>query len=227
MGEFSGILRQRILSWLAANVPESRINHILRVEQTAIALAQTHTLDVDRAAQAALMHDLAKYFKPQQLLEIARREGLSLDPVDELNPHLLHADVGAIVARDEFSVQEPEILAAIADHTLGRPGMSPLSCVVFLADSLEPGRGDSPELHALRRISQQDLDEAVWMTSDYTLKHLIETHRLIHPRAVLTRNWFLHHCSHSLKKKRSDLPSALSSTAMPASMPSSKTVQAS
>jgi predicted HD superfamily hydrolase involved in NAD metabolism len=212
MGEFSGILRQRLLSWLAANVPESRVNHVLRVEQTAISLAQAHGLPGEQAAQAALMHDLAKYFKPQTLLAIARQEGLAIDPVDELNPHLLHADVGAIVARDEFGVHEPEILAAIADHTLGRPGMSPLSCVVFLADSLEPGRGDTPELNALRQLSRQDLYQAVWLTCDHTLKHLLASNRSIHPRAVLTRNWFLHHCSHSLKKKRPDLPATASSS---------------
>lgn len=207
MREFSGILRQRILTWLAANVPESRINHILRVEQTAIELAQVHSrvpgLRGDKAAQAALMHDLAKYFKPQQLLEIARQEGWVLDPVDELNPHLLHADVGAVVARDQFNVQDREILAAIADHTLGRPGMGATSCVVFLADTLEPGRGDTPELNTLRQISQQDLHRAVWMTCEYTLKHLIETRRLIHPRAVLTRNWFL---QHSVNSPKSCLP---------------------
>jgi len=199
MGEFSGILRQHVLSWLAANVPESRINHILRVEQTAIELAQVHSqvsglcpeLRSGKAAQAALMHDLAKYFKPQQLLEIAKQEDWVLDPVDEQNPHLLHADVGAVIARDQFGVQDQEVLAAIADHTLGRPGMGALSCVVFLADSLEPGRGDTPELNTLRQISHQDLYRAVWLTCEYTLKHLIETRRLIHPRAVLTRNWFL------------------------------------
>lgn len=157
----------------------------------AIALAQLHSLDVDRAAQAGLMHDLAKYFKSPKLLEMARMENLSLDPVDEANPHLLHADVGAIVARDEFGITDQEVLAAIADHTLGRPGMSPLSCVVFLADTLEPGRGDTTELNLLRQVSQQNLNQAVWMTCNYTLKHLIETHRLIHPRALQTRNWFM------------------------------------
>lgn len=227
MGEFSGILRQRILAWLAANVPESRINHTLRVEQTAIHLAQTHGqlpgLNSGKAAQAALMHDLAKYFKPQQLLDIAKQEGWNLDPVDEINPHLLHADVGAVVARDQFNVQDQEILAAIADHTLGRPGMGALSCVVFLADSLEPERGDTPELNALRQISQQDLYRAVWLTCEHTLNHLIATQRLIHPRAVLTRNWFLQHSNHLPK---SCLPSQMhpdemaSVTAIPSANPS-------
>lgn len=224
-------MRQHILDWLAANVPESRINHILRVEQTAIDLAQVHSqrysLDVGKAAQAALMHDLAKYFKPQRLLDIAKKEGWTLDPVDEINPHLLHADVGAVVARDEFRVQDQEILAAIADHTLGRPGMSPLSCVVFLADGLEPGRGDTPELNKLRQISHQDLYQAVWLTCDYTLKHLVETHRLVHPRAVLTRNWFLQCSIHSLKKKHPDSPSSASLAAISSPFDTSTTIQAS
>lgn len=193
MGERSGMLRQQVLAWLNNNVPESRVEHVLRVEQMAKALARLHGLDPDKAAQAGLMHDLAKYFKPQRLLEIARAEAFPLDPIDELNPHLLHAEVGAIVARTQFGVHDPEILAAIANHTLGQPGMSKLSCVVFLADSLEPGRGDAPELKKLRQISQQDLNQAVWLTCDYSLNHLMDKHRLIHPRAVATRNWFLHH----------------------------------
>jgi predicted HD superfamily hydrolase involved in NAD metabolism len=107
------------------------------------ALAQVHGLDSAKAAQAGLLHDLAKFFKPARLLHMAQAAGLELDAVDEANPHLLHAEVGAIVAKAEFDVQDEAILDAIRDHTLGQPGMSPLSCVVFLADSLEPGRGDT------------------------------------------------------------------------------------
>ncbi|MBW4515453.1 MAG: bis(5'-nucleosyl)-tetraphosphatase (symmetrical) YqeK [Timaviella obliquedivisa GSE-PSE-MK23-08B] len=195
MGENPETLRHDILHWLSNNVPESRLQHVLRVEQMAIALAKDHSLNTDKAAQAGLMHDLAKYFKPQLLLEIARREGLPLDPVDEVTPHLLHAEVGAIVARDQFGIQDPEILEAIANHTLGRPGMSALSCVVFLADSLEPGRGNTPDLNILRHTSRQNLQRAVWMSCDDSIKHLTVSRRLIHPRVLLTRNWFLQQTS--------------------------------
>ncbi len=184
-------MREQVLAWLAENVTRSRVNHILRVEQMASELAVHYQEDVTKAALAGLMHDLAKYFQPQKLLEMALKEGLEVDPVMEATPHLLHADVSAIVARDTFGVKDEEVLQAIANHTLGRPGMSLLSCIVFLADSLEPGRGDSQELENLRVVSRQNIYQAVWLTADYSLKFLIESHCLIHPRTIATRNWFL------------------------------------
>jgi predicted HD superfamily hydrolase involved in NAD metabolism len=183
--------RKKILDWLGKNVPDKRLKHILRVEDMAIALAKHHHLDTEKAAQAGLMHDLAKFFKPRRLLEMARSEGMELDEVYEANPHLLHADVGAIVARDEFGIADPEVLEAIRNHTLGSPGMSPLSCVVYLADGLEPGRGDTPELNKLRQVSHENLHKAVWLTSEFTMRSLLSSNHLIHPRTVLTRNWAL------------------------------------
>jgi len=185
------VIREQVLDWLQNHVPQPRVQHILRVEQMAAELAKQHHLDSDKAARAGLLHDLAKYFPPEQLLEMARSEGLTLTAIDEADPHLLHADVSAIVARDRFGVRDPQILAAVANHTLGRPEMDDLSCVVFLADSLEPGRGRSPELEDLRAVSRQELHRAVWLVCDRTLTHLIQSQRLIHPRMVLTRNWAL------------------------------------
>lgn len=205
------ILRQQVLAWLKENVPDSRIEHILRVEQMAINLAILHQADVEKAALAGLMHDLAKYFKPARLLDMARQANLPLDPVDEANPHLLHADISAIVAREEFGVQDPEILSAIANHTLGRPGMDDLSCIVYLADSLEPGRGDTPELNQLRQLAQQNLAQAVWQTCDASVQFLLQTQRLIHPRALQTRNSFLQQTKSQQKFTESAKPLPVSS----------------
>jgi predicted HD superfamily hydrolase involved in NAD metabolism len=181
--------RDLVLSWLQKHVPQKRLEHILRVEQLAIELARHHQLDVEKAAQAGLMHDLAKCFKPQTLLQMAIADGLKLDPVETSNPHLLHAEVGAIVARDEFEISDIEVLNAVRHHTLGEPEMSLLSCVVFLADTLEPGRGDTPELNRLRQVCRENLYQAVWLTCDYSLTYLLSSQCLVHPRAVQTRNW--------------------------------------
>lgn len=188
-------LRSDILTWLQTHVPESRIRHILRVEAMSAELARHHNVDPGKAAQAGLMHDLAKFFKPDRLLAMAQQEGLVLDAIDRAVPHLLHADISAIVARDEFGITDDGILNAIANHTLGKPGMDPLSCIVFLADSLEPGRGKTEELETLRALSLDNLQTAVWRTADYGLQYLLRSNQLIHPRTVITRNWFLQEVS--------------------------------
>lgn len=182
--------RAAILAWLAEAVPPARLEHILRVEALSMTLAQQHHGDVQQAGLAGLAHDLAKCFSKTQLLRWAQAASLELTDIDYEVPHLLHADVGALVAQAEFGIDDPAILQAIANHTLGRPEMDDLSCIVFLADALEPGRGDTPALNHLRSLSQQDLAAAVYATCNYSLEFLLAQDRLIHPRTIATRNGF-------------------------------------
>ena len=184
-------MRDRVINWLTENVSAHRLQHILGVESTCIKLARCHQLDEDRAARAGLMHDLAKFFPPQKLLKIAASANLNVDRICHHQPHLLHADIGAVVARREFGIEDPEILTAIANHTLGAPEMSKLSCVVFIADVIEPNRGDNEELEQMRAVAEQNLYKCVRQTSDYSLKYLLSKHKIIHPRTVMTRNWAL------------------------------------
>lgn len=188
----SDTLRQDVLYWLRNEVPEKRLQHILRVEEMAISLAQHHRLPAAPIQQAALMHDLAKCFSPAKLLSVADAEGWTLDSTEVDCPHLLHAPVGAVVAQSVFTVKDEQVLTAIANHTLGSPDMDAISSVVYLADTLEPGRGDTPELNRLRKLSYGDLEGAVYETCVFSLQHLLENRRLIHPRTILTHNGFLH-----------------------------------
>ncbi len=196
-------LRQPVLDWLRQNVPEKRLDHILRVETMAMTLARHHGLDLAAVQAAGLMHDLAKCFPARRLLAMATTAGWQIDPAERQSPHLLHAPVGALIARETFGVEDERVLQAIANHTLGAPDMDAVSSVVYLADSLEPGRGTTPELQRLRQLSYEHLPTAVYETCVASLKYLLETSYPIHPRAILTRNAFLlakQHCysSHQL-----------------------------
>lgn len=191
MRDYEVSQRHRVISWLEKNVSQHRLKHILGVEQTCIDLARHHQLNEEKAAQAGLMHDLAKFFPPKKLLKIAKQEKLEVDEICLRVPHLIHADISAVVAQQEFGIKDKKILKAIANHTLGMPGMSKLSCVVFIADALEPNRGDSAELNSMRNIAKKNLYKCVQQTSDYSLKYLVSQQKVIHPRTILTRNWAL------------------------------------
>ncbi|MGK7931109.1 MAG: bis(5'-nucleosyl)-tetraphosphatase (symmetrical) YqeK [Microcystaceae cyanobacterium] len=184
-------MRDQVIAWLNENVSPHRLQHILGVEQTCIELACCHGVDTQKAATAGLMHDLAKFFPKKRLLKIAQKNNIKIDKILASHPHLLHADVSAVIAQTEFNIQDDDILAAIANHTLGHPKMSDLSCIVFVADALEPNRGDTPELNKIRQISHHYLHHAVQLTCDYVIKYLLDHEKIIHPRAIKTRNWAL------------------------------------
>ncbi|WP_287128714.1 bis(5'-nucleosyl)-tetraphosphatase (symmetrical) YqeK [Candidatus Cyanaurora vandensis] len=183
-------MREQVLTWLQAQVPRKRLQHILGVEKTAAQLAYHHGVDPQLAARAGLLHDLAKCFSPQQLLSEAERFRIPLDPVTTQNPHLLHAQVSAGLAGELFGEHDPQVLTAIANHTLGEPGMDDLSCIIYLADWIEPSR-TGPELAPLRALAFEDLKGAVLLGCNLSLTELLAQDRPIHPRTVLTRNWLL------------------------------------
>ncbi|AFY37149.1 metal dependent phosphohydrolase [[Leptolyngbya] sp. PCC 7376] len=183
--------RQQAIAWLDKNVSEHRVQHILGVETMAGELAEIHGVKQQQAKIAGLLHDLAKFFPPQKLLDLAADAAIAIDDICAQVPHLLHADVSAVVAKKEFGITDPEILEAIALHTLGGAEMSDLSCIIFIADALEPGRGDNKKLNKLRELSKKNLRKAVWKVCDYTLKYLVKQNKTIHPRVIITRNWAL------------------------------------
>ncbi|MDJ0578756.1 bis(5'-nucleosyl)-tetraphosphatase (symmetrical) YqeK [Crocosphaera sp.] len=185
-------MREKVIDWLKNNVSEHRLQHILGVEKMCEQLAIYHKIDPEKAAKAGLMHDLAKFFPPPKLLAMAKKENNEIDEICLLNPHLLHADASAIIARETFGVKDEDILNAIRNHTLGKPEMSHLSCIVFIADALEPNRGNNSELEKMRKVSSTNLYKSVQQTCEYSLQYLIKHNKTIHPRAILTRNWALH-----------------------------------
>ncbi len=119
---------------------DHRYHHCVRVARSADILAQIHGVDPQKARLAAMLHDLARLYSTTQLLQECERRAMPIDAFERRNPIVLHAPLGAALARESFDVRDPDVLSAIAKHTLGAAEMSPLDCVVYLADALEPGR---------------------------------------------------------------------------------------
>ncbi len=167
-----------------------RFGHVLGVVDTILELADRYGVDRRKAKLAALLHDVAKEYSRERLLKEAFDFGIVLTEIEQLTTALIHAPVGAEVARREFGVDDPDVLAAIRYHTTGRAGMSPLEKLLFLADYIEPGR-DFPGVDEVRKAARSSLDEAVLLALDQTLVYLVSRGRLIHPDALHARNELL------------------------------------
>jgi len=105
----------------------------------------------------------------------------------QYSPVLWHAPVGAEAVREELGIDDEEVLDAIRFHTTGRPGMSLLEKVIFLADYIEPGRSFSG-VEEVRRLARENLDRAILKALDNTILYLIERGFKVYPQTLLTRN---------------------------------------
>lgn len=149
-----------------------RYEHTLGVAYTAANLAACHGEDIDQALVAGLLHDCAKCLSDKKLLSICEKQKLPVNPQEEKKPSLLHAKVGSYLAHKEYHIEDQDILNAIHNHTTGRPGMSLLEKIIFVADYMEPGRKQAPRLEKIRKTAFTDLDHAMLMILEDTLLYL-------------------------------------------------------
>ena len=101
-----------------------------------------------------------------------RKYGLELTEGELQAPSVIHAKLGAFLAEHRYGVTDPEILSAIACHTTGKPEMSLLDKILYIADYIEPRRNKVEALPEIRRLAFEDLDEALFQIMEGTLHYL-------------------------------------------------------
>ena len=157
---------------LKKELDTSRYRHTLGVMYTAAALAMRYGADLQKAQVAGLLHDCAKCIPNDRKLKLCDKYHLPVSRVEHNSPFLLHAKLGAYLAKKEYGVTDEEILSAINWHTTGRPDMTLLEKIIFVADYIEPMRSKAPNLAQIRQMAFIDLDQAVFMTLRDTLEYL-------------------------------------------------------
>lgn len=142
---------------------EKRYLHTQGVAYLSASLAMSHGFNHRDALIAGLLHDCAKEYPEEELLDLCRNEHIELFEDEIILPQLRHAPYGAHLAKTEYGIHQSDILEAIRYHTIGRIDMSPLEQIVYIADYLEPERiqQTEPALDEIRRIAFHSLDEAM------------------------------------------------------------------
>ena len=176
-----------IQQYLSNKLSEKRFQHVLSVQEMAVDLAYVHEVDVWHANLAALLHDSAKWMNAKELYNAVRRYDIRLDPVEEINPSLLHPLIGVKLAIEKFAITELEVLEAIRNHTTGSPSMGALSQVLYVADFAEPTRTHRA-VRMVRELAYTDLKRAVHCVARAKIEHLLEKGVMIHPNTLHTYN---------------------------------------
>lgn len=187
----SVVSSMRKLSKAMEEVQEpKRYFHTLGVAFTACSLAMCHDVNVEDAQRAGLLHDCAKCLSDKKLIEYCTKNHLEISEVELRNPYLLHGKVGAYLAESKYEINDQDILNAICYHTTGRPGMSKLEKIIFIADYIEPGRKQAPNLTEIRKIAFQDLDKAMLKILKDTLDYLASGNGEIDPMTQKTYDYY-------------------------------------
>lgn len=175
---------------LSENLKESRYTHTLGVAYTASAMAMAQGEDIQKAFMAGLLHDCVKGYSIEQQIELCRKYGIPLTRECEESPQLLHSALAPYIARDCYGNQDAEIASAVECHTTGKPSMTVLDKIIFIADYIEPGRKEISGLSEVRALAFSDMDRCLLKILESTIKYLESIDQMIDPRTIETYKYY-------------------------------------
>lgn len=184
--------RLEMIDKLKEKLPKRRFEHSVGVEYTAATLAFIHGVDCDRAMVAGLLHDCAKYVPNDKKIRKCEKRGIEITECEYINPDLLHAKLSAVYAKEKYGVEDEEILSAITCHTTGKPGMTTLEKILYIADFIEPNRDMLPEMEIIRKEAYSDLDKCLVHILHNSVNHLSKKGAVIDP---LTQETYEYYCN--------------------------------
>lgn len=159
-----------INKYILEHFSKNRRTHTEGVRTTAIRLANKYGADPEKAEIAALYHDMYRGVSNEEINAYIDKYGLPKKYID--NPNLAHGKIAAKVMKTDYNIADNDILNAVSYHTTGRPNMSILEKVIFIADAIEPGR-DYSGVDELRKLTDENIDKACLLSLTRTVEYVL------------------------------------------------------
>lgn len=136
-----------VLKKYLENTNKEKFEHSIRVAQTSKILAQKWNAPVEDAIIVGLLHDIGKSMTRREMLDLCANSGLTLYDFEIFdNLVALHGKVSSLLFEKEFEPDDIKrfysISHAISCHVAGDEKMSILDKILFIADNIEPNRGN-------------------------------------------------------------------------------------
>lgn len=175
---------------LKGMLTEKRFRHSLGVMDSAVHLAKLFGESEEKARIAGLLHDCAKDIDKALMPAMCEELGVELDAVKREQRSLIHADLGAKLVQTEFGVSDADVISAIRYHTLGRPNMTALEKILYIADFIEPNRKDFPGLSEIRELAELDLDLAMLTAVNASIRYVRSQNKVLHEQSLQTQAYY-------------------------------------
>lgn len=145
-----------------------RFKHSCNVAEMCLTLAGKFGADEEKAYTAGILHDCQKEAEKTAMLFEAENSGFYIDPVERACPKLWHGIAGAYYVKNNFGIDDQEILNAIRFHTVGKADMTVVEKIVFLADMISAER-DYANVEKYRAAVLEDLDNGMFQTLRWSI----------------------------------------------------------
>lgn len=175
---------------LKKHLDRPRYEHTLGVMYTAGSMAMCHNVDIDQAMTAGILHDCAKCIPDDKKIRLCSKYHLNISDAEYANPSLIHAKLGAFMAAHKYHIDDKEVVEAIACHTTGKPHMNTLDKIIYIADYIEPGRCEAPNLTRIRQLAFEDLDECLYRILTDSLDYLAQKDAVLDPMTKKTFEYY-------------------------------------
>lgn len=172
--------------WLKENLNEKRYQHSLGTAECAKELAKHFGQNEEKAYIAGLLHDCAKCFSDEKLLEIIDKYLDDVDSDERSNKKTLLAPGSYYIAKTVFGLEDAEMLSAIRWHTLGKMDMTDFEKIIFLADKIELRTRSEDYRKKITKdlYSENGLNKAILECYKETIKSLVDRDLKICPLTI-------------------------------------------
>lgn len=182
--------REQLLSLVRQQMSEQRFEHVLRVEQTALQLAKQYHADEVKVSASALLHDYGKERDDKVYLEMIDQNP-EYENLRAFGNNIWHGILGSQLVKKELSLDNDEILHAIAVHTTGDINMTLLDKIIFVADYIEPKRSFYGLDSVRDLVANGDLNQAISLILQQTLMFLVKNKKIIYPYTIEVYNHWI------------------------------------
>ena len=184
------------------NLLNERYEHSVRVAETARMLALRFNLNADKAYIAGLLHDCAKDMNVDKLIATAIELGIEINEVQRQKPlKFLHPQIGAYIAKNQYGVNDKEILQAIRYHHEGSLDMTVFDKIIALSDMVEPNRSFA-DVNELRKILETNIDEAYFCAYKNIITNHIKINSFLEDNRIRVYNHLLSQRSTETQNKK-------------------------
>ncbi|MFR5905731.1 MAG: bis(5'-nucleosyl)-tetraphosphatase (symmetrical) YqeK [[Ruminococcus] torques] len=172
---------------LSKKLKKERFEHTVGVMYTSASLAMRYGANIEKAMTAGLLHDCGKYCSAKEQLKLCEKYKITLTDLEHSMPALIHTNRAIWLKQYGIKDRSARCYHLSYDRKTGNDNVGK---ILYIADYIEPNRREIPGLSKIRQIVFQNIDQAICLSSERTIRYLEDNGNKIDPMTIKTYEFY-------------------------------------